>query len=850
MKRIFIPLCLLGIGFFLMQSCTTFKTKQIVENRLQPFNNDWKFIKDSLKGAEKPTFDDTKWRKLDLPHDWSIEDLPATQTGEHIGPFSKVSPGGFLTGNTLGGTGWYRKQFTVNSKNKGKLIKVLFDGVMTESDVWINGKHLGYHPNGYTPFEYDLTPYLNPADQKNVLAVRVKNLKQTSRWYSGSGIYRNVNLIITDPVHIDLWGINVTTPAVSKEKATVNVAIKVANDSKKDAEVTVNTRLIGSHTTATVETNKTEKIVSNGSVEFNRLLTLDKPELWSPDSPKMYNLEVTVLSNGKLVDAYVMKVGVRSIQYDTRNGLQINGKTVKLHGACMHHDNGLLGAAAFDRAEERRVAVMKANGFNAIRCSHNMPSPRFLEVCDSLGMLVMDEVFDTWTKPKTPQDYHLYFNEYWQKDLSTMLLRDRNHPSVIIWSIGNEIAERADPDGIVITKKLISEVKKYDTSRPTSEAICEFFAFMGNQGHDWSYSAPAFALLDIGGYNYTWNEWENDHKNYPERLMMTTESMPVDMFPIWNRVEQSPWILGDFVWTGMDYLGESGVAHGKLDNEKVDYGMKFPGMDMGFGRAWPWYVAWCGDIDIIGSKKPQSYYRDVVWNRSLLEIAVHTPMPVGHKELISPWGWSSELPCWTWPGEEGKTLQVSVYTRCTSVRLALNGKVIGEKKVTADPNIKKSSSQGVLLSGVVPNTQLTAQFDVPYASGELKAIGLMDGKVVATKVLKSAGAPKKVILTPDRNTIRANRNDLAYVTVEIADEKGVIIPNANTAIDFSISGAGELAAAGNGSPNQMSSFHQLTCKTFRGKAMIIIRPFSKSGVIKLTASSKGLESSTVDIKVK
>ena len=407
MKRLFIPLCLLGIGLFLIQSCTTFKTRQIVENRLQPFNTGWKFIKDSLKGAEASTFDDSKWRTLDLPHDWSIEDLPASQPGGHVGPFSKVTPGGFLTGHTLGGTGWYRKQFTVGSKDKGKQIKVLFDGVMTESDVWINGTHLGYHPNGYTPFAYDLTPYLNPAGKINVLAVRVKNLGQTSRWYSGTGIYRNVNLIVTDPVHIDLWGINVTTPEVSKEKAKVNVAVKVMNDSKQDVDITVNTRLIGSHTTATVETNKTDKIVASGSVEVTRSFTLDNPELWSPDSPNMYNLEVSVLSKGKLVDAYILKVGVRSIKYNTQNGLQINGKTVKLHGACMHHDNGLLGAAAFDRAEERRVAIMKANGFNAIRCSHNMPSPRFLEACDSLGMLVMDEVFDTWTKPKTPQDYHL-----------------------------------------------------------------------------------------------------------------------------------------------------------------------------------------------------------------------------------------------------------------------------------------------------------------------------------------------------------------------------------------------------------------------------------------------------------
>lgn len=845
------------MGLFLLVRCVPSSSEKISENRQRPFDNDWKFIKDSLADAEDPAFNDSGWRTLDLPHDWSIEDLPGPQTAEQIGPFSKESPTdistgivtrGFLTGHMVGGTGWYRKQFTIDTKDKGKIVKVLFDGVLTESDVWLNGKHLGYHPNGYTPFTYDLNPYLNPAGQPNVLAVRAKNIGQTSRWYSGSGIYRHVILIVTDPVHIDLWGVYVTTPEVSKEKATVSINIKVVNSSEKDADIKVETILVGNDGKVAGQTDKSENVVAGGKNEITQSISINNPELWSPDSPNLYKVEVNVLSKNKLVDSYTTKMGIRSIKYDVQNGLTINDQPIKLRGGCMHHDNGILGAAAFDRAEERRVAIMKANGFNAIRCSHNMPSPKFLDVCDSLGMLVMDEVFDTWTKPKTARDYHLYFKEYWQQDLEAMLLRDRNHPSVIIWSIGNEIEERADPQGLEIEKQLISVVRKYDTVRPISEAFCAFIPFMG-QNHEWSYSAPAFALLDMGGYNYTWNEWENDHKKYPERLMMTTESMPIDMFPIWSRIEQSPWILGDFVWTGMDYLGESGVAHGKIDNEKIDYGMEFPGGNMGFGRAWPWFNAWCGDIDIIGFKKPQSYYRDVVWNRSKMEIAVHTPLPSGHNELISPWGWPGELSCWTWPGEEGKTFQVSVYTRCTSVRLELNGKVIGEKKVVTESNAQKPGAGAAILSGIVPNTQLTARFDVPYVSGELKAVGLVDGKEVVTKVLKSAGAPKKLILTPDRNSIRADRNDLSYVTVEVADENGNIIPNAGIPVNFTISGAGELAAAGNGSPDQMTSFHQPSCKTFRGKAMIILRPFTKPGIIKLTANSNGLDSASIDISV-
>jgi len=527
MKKLNYSLYWVGIGLFLFQGCSMLNSGQIVANRQQQFDNDWKFMKESLHngqvglsagkpgltGAEDNDFDDSQWRTLDLPHDWSIEDLLAgPQSVERIGPFSKLSPGGFFTGHTLGETGWYRKHFTIDKKDKGKLIKVLFDGVMTESDVWLNGKHLGYHPNGYTPFSYDLTPYLKPLGQPNVLAVRAKNIGHTTRWYSGSGIYRHVKLIVTDPVHFDLWGVYVTTPEVSKEKAVVNIATKIVNDSENEADITIVARLVGKDGKIAGQTKITGKSVSKGAVEMAQTISVDNPELWSPDSPNLYKVEVTLLSNGKPKDLYTLKMGIRTIKYDAQNGLLINDQPVKLKGGNIHHDNGILGAAAFDRAEERRIEIMKANGFNAIRCSHNLPSPKFLEVCDSLGMLVMDEVFDTWTKPKTPRDYNLYFKDYWQQDLESMLLRDRNHPSVIIWCIGNEIAERADPEGLGITKQLINVVQKFDTSRPITEAICAFFPFLG-QNHEWSYSANAFALLDIGGYNYNWNEWENDQEN-------------------------------------------------------------------------------------------------------------------------------------------------------------------------------------------------------------------------------------------------------------------------------------------------------------------------------------------------
>jgi beta-galactosidase len=448
-------------------------------------------------------------------------------------------------------------------------------------------------------------------------------------------------------------------------------------------------------------------------------------------------------------------------------------------------------------------------------------------------MLVIDEAFDMWEKPKNPMDYSLYFKEHWKGDLESMILRDRNHPSVIIWSIGNEINERADTSGQRIAKNLSETVKALDNTRPITAAICMFW---DHPGMDWTASPPAFAHLDIGGYNYQWGEYENDHKKFPERIMMGTESFPVYAFENWQHVEKDTWVIGDFVWTGMDYLGESGIGHVYLDKK-----------DAAFTMLWPWYNSWCGDIDICGQKKAQSYYRDVVWKRSMLEMAVHSPVPEGKKEGVSLWGWPSEYQSWTWPGAEGKPLQVSVYSRCPSVRLELNGKVIGEKKINTDPMIQPRSF-AEMMSGSGSKLQLTATFDVPYASGELKAIGIVDGKEVATKILTSAGKPASIRLTPDRGTIRANRNDLAYVTIEITDDSGNLVPNAEVPVQISVTGDGELQASGNAAPNDMKSFRKAKCVTFQGRCLAIVRPFTHEGSINLSVSAEGLPAQNIAIK--
>ncbi len=807
----------------LLVSCNT--QKPDFSKRDQDFDSGWKFNRGDVSGAEMASFDDSQWRVLDLPHDWSIEDLSAEQAGlpaaegkKQIGPFSDDSPGKGSTGHVLGGIGWYRKTFTLDKQAEGKKVQILFDGVYMNSEVWINGQSLGVHPYGYTPFYYDLTPYLNPSGEKNTLSVKVNNNGKNSRWYSGSGIYRHVVLQVTDKVHIPIWGISVTTPEVNKEKATVKLNIKIANEAKATGKLQITTRLVSPASQSNIKAETTIDPFSGELADAEQIFELKDPVLWSIDSPQLYQAITEVSFDGKVVDQQTTTFGVRAIEFSAEKGFLLNGEKVLLKGGCMHHDNGPLGSATIDRAEERRVELMKKFGFNAIRTSHNPPSRQFLDACDRLGVLVIDEAFDQWQRPKNPDDYNLYFDKWYQRDLESMVLRDRNHPSVIIWSIGNEINERADSSGLEITKKLSAIIKNIDTSRPVTAAIC---AFWDRKGKTWEYAQPALDLLDVAGYNYLWREYENDHRIAPARLMIGTESFPKEAFENWQMVEKHAYVIGDFVWTSMDYLGESGIGHSSVKKDTKDT----------FSMDWPWYNAYCGDIDICGFKKPQSYYRDVVWKISNLEMAVHSPIPSGMKELVSMWGWPDEQQSWNWARNEGQKLQVNVYSNYPEVRLELNGKVIGTKPVSAE-------------------TKLTATFEVPYESGELKAIGLKDGKEMGTKILKTTGNPAKIRLTADRSELKASRNDLSYVTVEVVDEAGALIPNAYLPIRFKVEGAGELAAVENGDPADMKSFRTPQVTSFNGRCLVILRPTGTSGEIKLKAESAGLESAELVVTTK
>ncbi|MFI5154050.1 MAG: glycoside hydrolase family 2 TIM barrel-domain containing protein, partial [Chitinophagales bacterium] len=643
---LFFFFCLVSAGI-LAQSA---KESSSPLTRRIPFDNGWLFTSSQVSNAEQPEFPDSGWRRIDLPHDWSIEDLPNPAANGIMGPFSKNSAGANATGYTVGGTGWYRKKFQTTKLMQGKKLTLFFDGVYMNADVWLNGHHLGNHPYGYTPFYYDLTSFLNVVGRENVISVKVQNEGRNSRWYTGSGIYRHVWLTVTGVLHVSPWGIFITSSEVSNNETRVSINSSVNNDQNTSRHVNQLTTLISPDGKPAGTARQELSLDPNSSMSYVQSISVLNPARWSVEKPNLYKAITEISVGNQIIDRVETVFGIRSISFSAQNGFLLNGKKVLLKGGCIHHDNGPLGSAAIDRAEERKIEILKKNGFNAIRTSHNPPSTALLDACDRLGMLVLDEAFDAWEKGKNPNDYHVYFKDWGQKDIDAMVLRDRNHPSVILWSIGNEIVERVDSPGLRITKELAAEIRRLDPTRPVTEALCTFW---DHPGYNWDTTAYAYALLGVGGYNYAWGHYASDHQKFPGRIMMGTESYAVEALESWNAAENLPYVLGDFVWTAFDYLGEASIGHSSIDKVK---GGKF-------WMGWPWFNAYCGDIDLIGNKKPQSYYRDVVWRNSPITMLVHGPLPDGLVENVSGWGWPDESASWTWPGSEGKILQVRVFSR-------------------------------------------------------------------------------------------------------------------------------------------------------------------------------------------
>lgn len=826
-----------------------------------PFDRGWKFLLGDNPAASRPDFADGEWRTVDLPHDWSLEDRPdapkevgnwvppvmlanpnerpkdgpklmpqvpilapivppsgADSPPDRIGPFDPAASGaGWATGWTVGGIGWYRKPFALPDLAPGEQVELIFDGAYLITEAWLNGTLLGRNINGYLPFSFDLTPHLR-RDGSNMLAVRVANEGQTARWYSGSGLYRHVWLRRTGAVRIPDHGVTVRTASVGPQGAILDIGVEIESRGEGPGDVECAVAILDAGGRAVATTSRKIALAPGRSDRIEMTLTLSNPALWSPETPHLYHAEVTLRSGGRITDRQQPRFGIRTLHLSAATGLQINGKSYKLRGACVHHDNGLLGAVAIDRAERRKVELLKANGFNAIRCSHNPHSPAFMEACDELGMIVISELFDNWELPKfSAQGYQNYFKEHWRQDATTWVRRDRNYPSVVMWSMGNEIPEAGSKHGIQIATEMRALILDLDPTRLITNALSS--GTMGKSG------AAARKLLDLSGYNYGLQAAAKDHGDDPEQIVVLTETFADNAFDVWQQADQSPWLLGEFLWSGIDYLGETGCGSARLANEGTapNAAMNFMGVDMSNLFVWdyPAYQSGCGDIDILGLRKPASFYRDVVWDRSPLELFVQRPLPAGKVEALTGWGWHDELASWTWPGHEGQPMTVRAYSRGDTVALLLDGKEVARTALT-------------------PAHKRKAILTIPYAPGALTAVAYANGKEIGRRTLTTTGPATRLRLRAEQERIGSGPDELAFVFVEVTDAQGRLVPDAAVPVTFTVDDAARLLRAGSANPFGIESFQNARTRTFHGVAQAILQPTGRRGEAVVRVSGEGL----------
>lgn len=745
---------------------------------------------------------------VNLPHDWDI------YAGPNPGKGATGTGGGWYEG----GIGEYKKVFTLPSSRStlhsslsnpnssrftlhSSLFKLHFEGVYQKAEVFINGQKAGQHDYGYTPFTVDITPYLY-IEKANEVLVRVNNSEQPNcRWYSGSGIYRHVWLEMMPKVHIAENGIFVTTDLATDgvQKAKIDVKVTVENEDKVPH-------------TATVKVEKQEQTVSLNAgerkdIDFSYII--DHPHLWSPNDPYLYSALVSL--NREQQEA--VSFGIRRIQYDAHRGFMLNGKPLLLNGACLHHDDGVLGAMAFDAAEIRKVRQMKEAGFNLIRTSHNPTSRAFLDACDSIGMLVIGEAFDGWREAKNPHDYSTLFDTHYRDDIHAMVLRDRNHPCIISWSIGNEVIERKDIRVVHTAKLLKAAILECDPTRPVTEALCAW-------DNDWEIYDPHFEVLDIGGYNYMIHKHATDHQRDPQRVMWQTESYPRDAFRNWATVADNSYVIGDIVWTGLDYLGESGIGRYYYEGDR-------PGEHYVSGGQPEWHGAYCGDVDITGWRKPISHYREILWNSPLTSLYMAVREPDGYHGKIHTTAWSvwPTWESWTWPGWEGKNIDVEVYTKEPEVTLYLNDQEVGRKAVNR-------------------STEYKAVFTIPYQPGTLRAKVSGNsprfGKGAGDEaILQTASAPAKLRLHTWTQGLylMADGQDLAFITIEVIDKEGRVCPEAAIPCEVTVSGSASLLAAASADLTDTEPYTSPRVTTWKGRALIVLRSGLKAGKAKVSVKS-------------
>jgi beta-galactosidase len=751
------------------------------------FENDWRFLKADAPGAEQAGFADSAWRTVSVPHDWAIE-----------GPFDARNPTGQAGGFLPAGIGWYRKHIALTAAEAARHVFVDFDGVMGNSDVWINGFHLGKRPYGYVSFRYELTGHLHPGD--NVLAVRADNsLQPASRWYAGAGIYRHVRLVSKDAVHLEHWGTFVTTPNTK----TVRVESAVVNQSDAPRSVALAIAIAGPDgtTVKTVET-AAQTVGAGKSADFAQDIAIAAPQLWSLEHPALYRAVVKVRASKTVLDEETVTFGIREFHFDPATGFWLNGKNFKIKGECLHADGGAFGTAVPIRVWERRLEVLRQLGVNAIRTAHNPPAPEFLDLCDRMGFLVMDEMFDCWTVAKNPYDYHLAFREWSKIDTRDTVRRDRNHPSIILYSAGNEIHDTPKADlAKEILKGLVDVFHENDATRPVTQAL-----FRPNASHD--YDNGLADLLDVVGQNYRENEILAANAAKPTRKIVGTENQHGR--EVWVALRDHAPYSGQFIWAGIDYLGE---AH-----------------------QWPAVFSAQGDLDHTGGIKPMGYQRMSWWSeKPMVRIARRVapaqaaPTDPGY-EANPRRGPLTLLSDWTPANLAAHEENVEVYSNCQEVELLLNGKSLGAKPLSADASPRN--------------------WRVPFEAGTLKAIGRNQGQMAAEHELRTAGKPARLVLAADRARLADNWDDVAYVTATIVDENGVVVPGAENLVSFAVAGPGAVAATDNADIANHESFQSPERYAFQGQCQAIVRAAAAQGSITVTASAAGLKPATVRIEVR
>jgi beta-galactosidase len=761
------------------------------------FNDGWKFSLGDPAGAGQTSFDDSGWRNVGLPHDWSIE-----------GPFDQNNPSGVYGGYMPAGVGWYRKTFTPPALSNRQQLLIEFEGIYRYGQVWLNGRQIGTRPNGFVSVQYDLTPFL-AVGKPNVLAVRVDNTDQPNlRWYSGSGIYRHVWLTVADQVRVDYGGTYITTPLVSAGQATVRVVTTLVNSGAVAAAIQLDTQIFDPSGRKAGHATSTQTIPA-GKMDVTQDFTVASPLLWSPDDPKLYCAYSTVRQGGLGLDDYFSSFGIREVRFDKDSGLLVNGQNLKLKGLCIHHDLGCLGTAAHDRAIERRLRALQSLGCNAVRVGHNPPAPHLLDLCDRMGLLVIDEAFDKWLKNYPEGDFSSPgWTDWWQEDLRAMLVRDRNHPSIILWSVGNEAGLPGDPGHDATLQQLVSFVHNEEPSRPVTCALePQTVGFLEDFANNVALSAR---YVDVLAVNYQEQYLDLYRAKLPNLAVVATESYPFfhgitngfDTYNNWWEGAKRNFDAGQFVWVGVDYLGETAGWPSK---------------------GWP-----NGLIDTCGYLKARSAFNQTVWQDApsvrISVISASLDVDLG----LAVWRWPKSAAHWNFKGLEGQVLQIDTVSNCDTVELLVNGQSWGQQKPHDFQN-------------------WTISWFPPYAPGTLEAVGRNGGVVVSRHLLQTAGPAARIVLHPDRNQISADGLDLSHIEVSLVDANGILVPDQDARVTFSINGPARLIGVDNGDLRSLESYQANSRTTYWGRALAIVQSTGASGQIVVAASSAALPNANASV---